>query len=98
MEDNLPNALIRIFGNPEGDVELPGTPVPGESADSDLKQLIQNILIQYEIVTTQRQQGNWTEYGKAMDMLEEMLNELATRDLSGVQIDIPTNGPVPTAP
>jgi len=98
MEENLELALIRLFGSPDGETDIPGVPVPGDSADSDLKQLIQNILAQYEIVTEQRQSGNWTEYGKAMDVLEEMLQELAGRDLSSVIIEIPTEGPLPVTP
>jgi hypothetical protein len=98
MEDNLELGLVRLFGSPDGETDIPGIPVPGDSADSDLKQLIQNILSQYQIVTEQRQSGNWTEYGKAMDVLEEMLQELASRDLTSVNIDIPTEGPLPVTP
>jgi len=98
MEENLELALIRLFGSPDGEIDVPGDPIPGDSADSDLKQLIQNILAQYDIVTAQRQSGNWTEYGKAMDVLEEMLQELASRDLTSVNIEIPTEGPLPVTP
>lgn len=88
MEDNLDLALLRLFGKTDGETGLPGITLP-EGEDQDFKQLIDNILRQYQRVLEQKEKGNWTDYGAAMDALEELLKELGQKDLSLIKIILP---------
>jgi uncharacterized membrane protein (UPF0182 family) len=88
MEDNLDLALLRLFGKPDGEEDLPGITLP-EGESHEFKQLIKDILRQYERVMDQKAQGNWSDYGAAMDALEKLLQDLAKKDLDLLEVIVP---------
>jgi hypothetical protein len=74
MEDTLKNALNKLFNlNAQ---QISQQTVPSNTANETQKQLIEKAHEVYQKAMEAVKNGNWTDFGKYMDELKQILNEL----------------------
>ena len=78
MKENLASALAAIFGGPQLARELPEKTVAREAVPKgSLQDLAVSALKQYETAQERLKAGDWAGYGRALEEMESLLEELA---------------------
>ena len=82
MAKTLDDALSQIFGT---DFRTEGTTVEqpdGSSSILTYNEVVEQVKAAYQNAKTAAQQGNWADYGRYLDQLEEAINQLGKTDTS----------------
>ena len=82
MAKTLDDALSQIFGT---DFRTEGTTVEqpdGSSSILTYNEVVEQVKAAYQNAKTAAQQGNWADYGRYLDQLEEAINQLGKTNTS----------------
>jgi len=81
MEPTLGESLAAIFGAETPPTEVvvvpPASPAPEETVSADIANLIEEAHLHYNQVQQYLKAGEWAEYGKELDALKAVLDQLA---------------------
>lgn len=92
MAKTLDEALSQLFGTnfrTEGITTDPSDTTSVLTYD----QLVEQIKAAYQNAKTSAQQGNWADYGRYLEQLEQCINQLDTADSATEQNDAAASSP-----
>jgi hypothetical protein len=92
MADSLQSGLEQIFGRNDGG-EDPGNEDPGVVIPGDLNSLILQANALFDQAQKAQRSGNWAEYGRLIESLEEVLSQLEQLQIGVPAVPDTTDAP-----